>query len=108
MTETAELYDQARRLLLAHPVPAFAEGVELAAAVGELARLGDELAELLAAAYPERPSAHDMAATHRRRAHLLTHLAAECPEYEPAARSAVEHWQRAETDVITEAVAPHR
>ncbi|MBE9500727.1 hypothetical protein IHE61_30980 [Streptomyces sp. GKU 257-1] len=68
---------------------------------------GDELAELLADAYPERPSAEDIARTYRRRAHLLTHLATAHPEYEAAARSAVEHWQQAEGDALTEAVALH-
>ncbi|MEU3330044.1 DNA cytosine methyltransferase [Streptomyces albus] len=102
MTETAERYERDRRVLLEHPVPGFEAGVTPAAALVALARLGDELAELLAAAYPERPSAYVMESHHRRRAGLLTHLSAAYPEYEPAARSAVEHWQRAMSHEVAE------
>ncbi len=38
MTETTDQHEQCRRILLAHPVPVFAEGVEPAAALAELAR----------------------------------------------------------------------
>ena len=115
MTETDDLYAEQRPILLAHPVLPAGVSVELPAVLAELARLGDELAGLLAATYPERPSAYDVAGAHRRRAHLLTHLAEVYPEYEQAARSAVEYWQTAEgqrsaetlQQVLAERGAPH-
>ncbi|MER0476831.1 hypothetical protein ABR737_00410 [Streptomyces sp. Edi2] len=86
--------------LFAQPVPAFAGGVTLTAAVQELARLGDEAADLLDQARDGHPDPQLVLDCHRRRAAVLVHLAAAQHEFDNEARRAIALYQQARSHAI--------
>ncbi|WP_070018683.1 hypothetical protein [Streptomyces nanshensis] len=93
-------YNQDRSGLFAQPVPAFADGVTLSAAVHELAHLGDEAADLLNQARDGHPHPQAVADWHRRRAAVLVHLSAAHDQFDTEARRAIALYQGARDHAI--------